>query len=198
MFSFATKCSVADLIEFIGANSAAATTVSIPTHAAGDLIIILANRSTSATPPTLPIGWTNIQSGSVDSESLRVGYKIAASSSETSGTWTNATSLGVVVYRNAAVGASATTLNTTGTTVNWPALTLQDGSGKSWVAGFAFIQNANSDNTIPSGYTKRIRAHTNTVIWDTNSGVSSFVGATSTQQDSGVDNRTVTVEIKKL
>lgn len=74
--------------------------VTMPAHQAGDLIVAFAFRDGSTTLPTLPAGWTSrLAPTGANSCSMRLATKIAASSSETSGTWTNATSLIVLVLR---------------------------------------------------------------------------------------------------
>jgi hypothetical protein len=74
------------------------TTVTIGTHAANDTPIILAYRDNSATAPTVPAGWSYFQVGS-GTTAFAIGWKRATSASETSGTWTNATTLHALVYR---------------------------------------------------------------------------------------------------
>jgi hypothetical protein len=73
-------------------NFAEATTVTIPTHAVGDLIMIIAARGDSSTLPTIPSGWfvANGRSFGGSTKSALCAWKLAASASETSGTWTNA------------------------------------------------------------------------------------------------------------
>jgi hypothetical protein len=70
-------------------------------HRAGDLMIGFAFRDGSVTNPTVPAGWTTI-TNTLDGTlcSASVAWKIATSSSETSGTWTNASCLSIVVLRN--------------------------------------------------------------------------------------------------
>lgn len=84
-------------------SSAAANGTSIgsmPSHQAGDYIFIAAFRDGSTTAPSLPGGFTNLASGGDNTCSIRLGYKIAASGAETSGTWTNATITMCCVMRN--------------------------------------------------------------------------------------------------
>ena len=89
------------LISRIGSASAEATTITIPAgHHQGDIILIAAFRDGNTTNPSVPAGWTTITvttDGTTCSTS--VGWKIATSNSETSGTWTNATGLMCHVYR---------------------------------------------------------------------------------------------------
>jgi surface protein len=92
----------------------------LPAHQAGDLIFAFAFRDGSTVSPTVPTGWTNIGTISGTLCSARIGFKVAASSGETTGTWTNATTVIFLVYRgvnitnmtgiNTGVGASGTTV----------------------------------------------------------------------------------------
>lgn len=80
-------------------------TATLGTHAAGDLIIVFSFRDGSTTAPSLVATWTNIINGGANTCSARAAFKIAASSSETIGTWTNATSLIAIVIRDGRVGS---------------------------------------------------------------------------------------------
>lgn len=136
----------------------------MPAHQAGDTIIAFASRDGS-TIPTLPPGWTNIVSENravgTGNWGARIGYKVAASSSETVGTWTNALAIVVVVYRGVtAIGASATGSGAANKTITYPALTLQATNNQSWVARFVRgggSSSATSDlDTNPiAGYVQR-------------------------------------------
>ncbi len=135
--------------------SAAASVSEMPYHKTGDMIIIWAFNSAGGTTPTLPAGWTNIISDS-STDSVRVGYKIAASGAETSGTWTNADHLLCVVYRNvSAIGASALNDGFATTTQFFPSLTLQQTNGTSTVLMMTTTQASNgapvafTDNGFP-------------------------------------------------
>lgn len=108
-------------ISLIGAGRATATSVTMPTHQAGDLLIIVAVKWASASPtPTVPSGWTTALT-KTDTYRRVVGWRIATSSSEVSGTWTSAADLWVMVWRDATIGAVASAAGTLTTT---PALTL--------------------------------------------------------------------------
>ncbi len=155
-------------ITYIGSATAAATTVTLPTHQAGDLILIFAFRDSSSTAPSLPSGYTSkatASSDDFDGAAMRLGYKIAASGSETSGTWTNATQLVCHVYRGVdqttPLGASGgTTRQTQGTTTaSYPTLTLSVANGTSWIAGFGGSENTTSAiDTAPAGMVQRATA----------------------------------------
>lgn len=88
-------------IEFIDHQTAAANSLpTMPVHIPGDLLLVRAIRGNHATPPTLPSGWTNIATGASFGASARMAYKFATTSSETSGTWNNATRLNIFSVRN--------------------------------------------------------------------------------------------------
>ena len=165
-------------IEFIGAAGAGAETVSVPTHRTGDLIIVQAVDGGLATI-TVPGDFTEVETGTWS----RCGYKFAASASETSGTWTNAGDLSVVVYRNVrAIGDTATSVSFGGV-VTFPALTLQNSSGRSWVVGaLGFISTLSGDQAdAPTGMTSRNTSGGTgelSAIHDTNGGVTSWSAQT--------------------
>jgi hypothetical protein len=123
------------------------------------LIFIFAGRN-NTTPATVPSGWVQAGSSGASGVSVTGGWKLAKSSSETSGTWTNASVLFCKVYR-ADTGILAFSLasngaNATGTSVSFPALTnglvYRDGSLDNWYIGIAMqLNSANSLETPPSG-----------------------------------------------
>jgi hypothetical protein len=121
-------------IALVGSGAAAAATIGIPTHQAGDLIVISAYRAHNTAPATVPAGWTTIQSGAANTNSLATGALLATGSATTSGTWTNATQLLVAVFRgdrelSFAAAWSSTANNNNNTSVPYPALTdIQSGS----------------------------------------------------------------------
>lgn len=82
------------------ATAANATTLTLPTHQVGDLLVFFAFRDGSTTNPTIPAGWTSITSTTDGSTcSVSAGWKIATSSGETSGTWSNATAVACIRIR---------------------------------------------------------------------------------------------------
>jgi len=156
----------------------------IPAHAAGDLLIAFAYRATSAVTPTIPAGWTTINSGAGNSNGHAAAWKLAASSSEVTGTWSNAETLNIHVYRGtdqtSPIGGQAQATNIA--TILFPALTMTIADGTSWVDGFAGIRIGNqpietpppgmvirTDNVSPGGGTSREAAG-----FDTDGGVSSW------------------------
>ena len=102
---------VSGSLTFVG-SATGTNTATMPTHQTGDLIILWCFRdgSTAAPTPPLGLGWLAITSRTGTSCSSRFYYKIAASSSETVGTWTNATTTLVQVYRGNFYTSNATTI----------------------------------------------------------------------------------------
>lgn len=113
-------------------------TLTLPAHAAGDLLLMLATRHLDSTIPTLPANWTSTaEDGTVGALAqasptcaVRLGWRIATSSSHTSGTWTNAQQLLCLVYEGVdavnpvSAGASVIqALHSSATTINYPGLT---------------------------------------------------------------------------
>ena len=99
-------------ISFVSGASAETTSISsMPTHVAGDLLVIEAFDDGATTIPTLPSGWTNLATLAGTSCAGRLAYKWAASSSETATGFTSATGLILGVWRGVgalgAVGSNA-------------------------------------------------------------------------------------------
>lgn len=174
-------------------------TATLGTHAAGDLILVFAYRDGNTTAPSLASGFTNIQASGSNTNSARMGWKIAASGSETVGTWTNATSVIAVVYRGAdGIGGSAITGGAS-TTISYPALTMQVTDGSSWVVGAAGHRSTNvAIETAPSGMTNvtSVSDATDEAAWhDTNAGVTSWSAASASVGGTSSGWRSITVEL---
>lgn len=187
-------------ISFVGQAGAAATTVTIPAHNIGDYIIIFAYR-TAATAPTVPAGYNAVPNGTAtgNANSFVVGYKVATSTSDTSGTWTNATLLNAVVYRGLlGIGGAKGQTNAAALTAAIPAITMTNNSGSSWVVAFAGSKQATSQGTPLAGATTLRGTQTGTtsdsVAADTNAGVTSF-SATTSANASSVTSSGVALEL---
>ena len=144
-------------ISRIGSASAQATTIAVPgTYAAGDLMLIFANRNNS-TAASVPNDWTIISSLGGSGVSVVAAFKFARSSSEISGTWANASAVHCGVYR-----ASAGTLTlshqfsssaATSTTISYAGVAgYRAAFLDNWyAAGVIQLNSANSLETAPSG-----------------------------------------------
>lgn len=198
-------------ISFISSAAAAATTIAtMPTHQTGDLLLMFAYRTGSTTAPTIPTGsgWTSISSGTGgggSSNAYALAWKVATSSSEASGTWTNATHLQLQVFRgqltSSPIGASAvTTGQSTGTTVTFPALTLAVQNNSSFVATFyGHRTNFTPPTTSPGVLTYRNGTNSaggTSASYSTNSGVSTFSATSATISATSSNYIPVSVEIE--
>lgn len=188
-------------VSYVGAQGAAAATVTIPAHQIGDLILIFAYRDGSNTVPTVPTAggtvptWTQIGSSGGNTNSSRFHYAIATATTTTSGTWTNATELICLVYRNATIGASAGGSGAATTTVNYPALTLQRTDNSSWAVGVAGHRTATNVDLAPSGMTNRASTGTEAAGHDTNGTVTTWASTNVTVNASSAF-RSWTVELR--
>ncbi len=188
----------------VGGTSAAATSIAIPTHVAGDLIVIWAYRDGSTTPPTVPTAAGTVPAFTVidgptgaNLNSAVCAWAVAAGTTDTSGTWTNATGISVEVWRgqssvpiggHAQSGASVAS----GANIAIPAITLTDASGNSTILAFAGWQTVTAWNAAPSGYTQRSNVATEVEVLskDTTTsdatfnvtGTASGTGGTRTEQ----------------
>jgi hypothetical protein len=159
---------------------AATATITAPNF--GDLILVFAHRDGSTVAPTLVSGYNNIATSGANTNSVRIAYKISDGTETSIGTWTNATSVAVAVYRDfdpqvpigaflVGTGASAT--------MSYNGLTMQVTDGTSWVVGFGAHRTATDVGTnAPSGMTVR-SSTTDIAIFDTGAGVSSWSTATA-------------------
>ena len=175
------------IISYVGGGSSAsttATTIPIPAHQAGDLIIIIKTCANSL--PSAPAGWTVIYTGNASNAYGIVGYKFANDGTTVSGTWTNSSSvtMGVCVYRNVFQvgnnGARFTNINVV-TSITWPAFTVLDTTDTKWIAGVGapISTIAAGQPNAPTGRTSRINANY-IRIWDTNGAyVGNYVAQTS-------------------
>lgn len=185
----------------------ASTSATLGTHQTGDIFVAWATRDGSSTPPSLPAGWSDaITAGGANSLGYRLGIKVAASAAETSGTWTNATSLSIVHYRPAAgwtptAGATATSGSSTATALSCPALAFQNSNETS--IGLAFYAHRSPDITnltaAPSGMTHcktNQDAGDTQAIYRTSSPVSALSTQTTTFGGTSSTARWVVLELK--
>jgi hypothetical protein len=143
-------------------SAAGVTTVTIPAHADGDLIVAFGSNRTSTAPPT-PAGWISIATGTCNpfgtgsDRSTRMVYKFSDGSAQTltfdSGSADASADpySGCLIFRNAvgADGGAGVTTTATGTTLAIPALTLT--RYPSTVVAFSFYGDAIT--AAPAGWT---------------------------------------------
>lgn len=143
----------------------ATTSITLPTHASGNLILIFAYNNASTTLPTVPTAggtvptWTvidNTAGASVNAGILY--YTVATASNHTSGTWTTATAMSsiVLVGQDSTVfSGKAQSSGTAANTANAPSITLLDTTGYSFIVHFVGHRNLTAWGTTPGGYTLR-------------------------------------------
>lgn len=141
-------------ISFVGAAWALSSSVTVPTHQAGDLIIIFAARPAGSVG--LVAGWTLIYEwdGGAYGDVV-IAYKFATAPGTTSGTWNYATRIGAAVYRgvNGAtpVGVLKSSENFSSPTGYFPSLNGMQPQD-SWVVAASF---AETTHPTVSGLTAR-------------------------------------------
>lgn len=194
-------------ISYINSASAAATSVAIPTHRVGDLIIVFAYRNGNNTAPTQPAAggtvptWNTISSSGGNLNSSIISYAFATATNTTTGTWTNATQIHVLIYRGvAAIGAFVGNSANNSTTINYAALTFQNANGTSWAVGAAGHRTASDVESAPSGtpsMTNRTSSGTGpeSATHDTTVGVTTWNSTNVTVNSSGAW-RSWVVELK--
>ena len=152
-----------------GANAANSSSVTIPTHAVGDLIVIFAhhpngNISVPSAGGTVP-AWVNIDNESSSYANCRTARFIATATNHTSGTWTGANGMIAVVLRGAnpttPIGGHALSAQSaTGNTCPGAAVTMTKTDGSSTLLQFyGYGDGVNSFTSIaaaPAGYTRRV------------------------------------------
>lgn len=110
-------------ITYVG-QASGVTSATLPAHQVGDLILAFAFNDASTTALTLPTGWTNIGNTAGATCAARLAYKVASTDSETTGTWTAATTVIFLIYRGVDVtnitGLETVSSSTT-TSVTYPA-----------------------------------------------------------------------------
>lgn len=191
-------------VSYVGSASNESSSLTLPTHQAGDLIIVCALRTSSSSNAVVPSGWTLIGvNAGLNSDNLTIAYRIATSAATVSGTWTDAEFMVAVVYRDSVnylaagyrngsrsvVGGSTTPSFTA--KLAWNSNTVPGSESirmvqaTSWVVGIvSSTSNAVSLVPVPSGMTNRVAATgastRQIAVHDTNSNVSSWTSATST------------------
>jgi hypothetical protein len=180
-------------VSFVG-SAVGTTSANLPAFLPGDIAVVHAFRSGNATAPTLPAGWTSINTGTTTTTGARIGYRILVAGDTTTGTWTNATRVTVSIYRGQSlaygngVNPASATSSAVSTTVTYPALTLTRTDGTSWVLGVAGHRSTDTAiETPPTGMVLRADSlgTSEAAAHDTGGGVASWgstnvsVGGTS-------------------
>ena len=157
-------------ISIVGTASAAATSITIPTHQSGDLIVIFAHASANNSVPAAPSAsgnvptWTSLgTSGTTSYSNHRLSYAVGTGST-TSGTWAGGTDMLIVaVLRGVAaspIGGKASGTVTSGASCTAPAVTMSVTDGSSALLHFYGwgdgVYNTGVIGATPTGYTQQV------------------------------------------
>ena len=182
-------------------------TATAPTHAVGDWFVLWAYRDGNTTAPTVPsAGWTTCATGGSNTNSGVLVMKKCTSSSETVGTFTDATSVILVVIPSADIAGGYVvpigyTTGGASTTLGFPAITdfWDSHVGNSMVLAFAGHRATNTTtDQAPTGFTNitsvsdatdEAAAHYST------SRLSSYAGQTQSVGGTSSGWRTAVVEV---
>ena len=190
------------------------TTVTLGTHAKGDLILYIAYFAGLGVP-ALPAGVLGLQTRSNSGGSHRIGYYIADSASETVGTtgWTNAQNVTAIVYRGGTSSIVVPTIlsqnGSSGTVINYAAQStitspaLKESSSDLWLVGVAATRATanNLSGLAPSGMTfvnNSIGASFEVASYDTNSTRTTIWPSTNVTQASSVVWATFVLELLEI
>jgi hypothetical protein len=171
------------LSPYVGQNSNDGNSCTLPEYLTNDVAVVFAYANT-AVNPTLPAGWNSITTQAANSNGFRLGYRFLVAGDTTTGTWTNATFVIVVLYRDiSAIGAAGSTTSASSTSTAISGFTPQIGTGSSWRVGFAGSAQTVSMST-PTGYTLRSSltsgGHCMGIVVDFNAGIKTAAQITST------------------
>lgn len=151
---------------YISSAAAASSSVTIPTHSIGDLIVIFAFNPFATTAPTAPSAggtvpsWNYIDNANSGSGSgCTTAYFKATATNTTSGTWSGASHVMAVIVRNqnssSPIGGHAQQAGSSATTTA-PSVTMTHTDGSSVLLHFHGHSNLSSTgwDAAPTGYTR--------------------------------------------
>jgi hypothetical protein len=146
-------------LSFVGYRSAIGSSVALPTFVTGDLALVAVYRDGSNTSPSIASGWTTLAAQGANSNSLRIGYRVLQTGDSTTGTWTNATEIQVIVLRGqldtTPIGAAFGIASAASSLIQYAGLTYTAPS-TSWGIGFAGHRTATNVNSASvTGWTNR-------------------------------------------
>lgn len=189
----------------VGSGGAEGTTITIPTHAAGDVVVLGARRG-SNTPPTIPSAggtvptWTTAQSAGADTMSLTSVAAVATSGTHTSGTFTNAQRMVAAVVRGnrpLTLGASSSANATSTETIVYPALTRQTATGPGGVRIGTRAQVDSEVANAPTGWTARVNQSSSLALHTIASMTTNPTADAVTTAGTAAAYRAHTIEVKE-
>lgn len=201
-------------ISFIGASSANGTTLTLPSHQAGDILVLAVFRHNSTGIPTIPLYfngypfWNQVAISGNNTSWLGLYWKIASSSMHTSGTWTNATQLACCVYRGSFFTNGNAQVNSPATGTSFIYSQVSGGvpfsSRNTFYIGVGASRHSDTDaHVAPSGMTNRTSTAGTTgglngklAIHDTNGAVASW--STTNVTNTGDTSSVVKTQVFEL
>lgn len=162
-------------LQIVSSNSAAASSVSLPTHAPGDLILIFAFNNASTALPAAPAAsgtvpaWATSDSGTGNTCSALLASFFATANNHTSGTWTNTSGMVAVVVRNpdgaAPLGGhTVAAISGSASAAASPTVTPSKTDGTSVLLYFYGHRNMTSWDAAPAGSTRLTQAVSTTGV----------------------------------
>jgi hypothetical protein len=158
-------------ITVVGTAVVAGTSITIPTHESGDLIVMFAHASTNGQQPAAPSAGGNVPtwnllttSGSTSWSNHRTAYAFGTGST-TSGTWTGSTDMLIVavlrgVDATTPIGGRASGSVGIGAACTAPTVTLTRNDGTSLLMHFHSwgdgVNGVGTISAVPSGYTRQV------------------------------------------
>lgn len=162
-------------VQIKGSASAAATSVTFPTHQPGDTIVLFPFNNASVTIPGAPAAagtvpaWNSIASAPGNTCAAALFYFTATASNHTSGTWTNTTGMVVVVLRGSYTltvpyGGEAVALSSASASqVVSPSVTMSKTDGTSALLYFYGHRTVTAWSAAPTGCTQLTKVDTSVV-----------------------------------
>lgn len=157
----------------IGSAAVAGTSITIPAHNAGDIILIFPYKDGATSQPTVPAAggsvptWVTIDAPVGSNLNVGGSYRAIGTGSTTSGTWLGATGMAVSVWRGqhaTPIGGHAGAGGAAANSTIAPALTQSDTSGLAALIHFIGHRTVTAWGAAPSGYTQRASVATETIV----------------------------------
>lgn len=200
------------LLTFINANANNGTSVTIPTHAVGNIIVIASYNAGLATIPGKPTAsgtvpaWVDIDAvNGANSNGMRTAEFVATATTTTSGIWANADFMIAAVISgqfSTPIGGHAEAGSTATGSATAPAVTLTNADNSSMLLHF-LAQRVNTGfnawDAPPAGYTQRAAsvASTSGLVLITKNVVTSDGAVTNTNNGTATTGyRGATVEVR--
>jgi len=155
-----------DPVEFVAADTANGTTVAMPSHQVGDLVVVFALNTTgtgannSPVTPQPPAGqpqWTVLSDNTLVGTRLKIAYLFATQNTTVVGGWIRATRTTVAIYRNTRgfVNDGSYNVKTNNNSIHYNLLSGLSGRSQPHVVGLGFANTGLLAATPPVGFTAR-------------------------------------------